>query len=294
MPKVFKLGYVAMGVSDLAQTKDYYLQTMGMQAVASDGGDEFLSVGASHHDIVLRETGEKSLLHLGFQLNKGTDLDDFAKSAQAYGCKAEIKSDSQPGIARLVEVQVTADHTAQFYETVEDANPGFSGRGIAPLRLGHVAVISPEGGKLVKFYQDFLGFWWTDGIGGVANFLTCNHEHHVLNLLEAPVSVLHHVAYQLQDSSRHVHAADTLRTQGIKTNWGPSRHTAGHNIAAYHKDPNNVLNELYTEMDVYIPEANMMDPRPWHETLPMRPQQWGMDQLSAWDVEFAYDLVQAP
>lgn len=293
MPKVFKLGYVAMGAADLAKTKDYYLKTMGTHEVDTDSdGNVYLSIGQSHHDIVLSPAAEKSLSHVGFQLNKGTDLDDFAKQARAYGVQAEIKSDSQPGIARLVEVTVAEDHVAQFYETVADHNPGFSGQGIAPLRMGHAAIISPNGGKLVKFYQDFLGFWWTDGIGGVANFLTCNHEHHVMNLLEAPVSVLHHVAFQLHDSAQHVHAADTLRAHGMQTKWGPSRHTAGHNLAAYHKDPNDVMIELYTDMDVFIPEANMMEPRPWHEELPMTPRQWGMDQLSAWDVEFKFDLIQ--
>ena len=41
-----------------------------------------------------------------------------------------------------------------------------------------------------------------------------------------------------------------------------SRHTAGHNIAGYHYDPDRVIVELYTEMDQFIPELGFHEPRP--------------------------------
>jgi len=55
---------------------------------------------------------------------------------------------------------------------------------------------------------------------------------------------------------------DSLRSAGINQLWGPSRHTAGHNIAGYHYDPDRVIVELYTEMDQFIPELGFHEPRP--------------------------------
>jgi hypothetical protein len=63
-------------------------------------GEVYLSVGYEHHNIVLRRADKKSPLHLGFQLEPEIDLKDFAREALNYAVRAEIKSDSQPGIKR--------------------------------------------------------------------------------------------------------------------------------------------------------------------------------------------------
>ena len=49
-------------------------------------------------------------------------------------------------------------------------------------------------------------------------------------------------------------ASDALSAAGVNLLWGPSRHTAGHNVASYHHDPDKVMIEFYTEMDMLIPE----------------------------------------
>ncbi|MEX0405033.1 VOC family protein [Aquibium sp. LZ166] len=292
MPKVFQLGYVALGVSDFERTRDYYVDTFGTTEVDREkDGTVYLSVGYHHHDMVLRPADGKSLLHLGYQLSPGTGLDDFARDVEAFGLKTQKKTDSQPGIAELVEVEGPAGNVFQFYEAMEAPAPGFKTGTVAPLGLGHVAVISPEAHKLIAFYRDFLGFWETDWIGDLANFLTCSHEHHVVNIVNAPISKVHHIAFQLQDNSHQFRAADRLIAGGVPTKWGPSRHTAGHNVAAYHYDPDKTLIELYTDMDVFMPELGMCQPRPWHEHYPMKPKRWD-PQFSAWEVEFGFDLAQ--
>ena len=125
----------------------------------------------------------------------------------------------------------------------------------------------------MKFYQEFLGFWYTDDIAGIANFFTCNRDHHVVNIVNAPESRVHHIAFELRGTAHHTAAADTLRKAGFNQLWGPSRHTAGHNIAGYHYDPNQVMVEFYTEMDVFIPELGIQEPRPWHEHKPDEAQE---------------------
>jgi catechol-2,3-dioxygenase len=291
-PKVFQLGYVALGTPDIERTKEHYLKTVGMTEVArGDDGSVYLSIGYNHHDLVLRPAEQKTLLHAGFHLKPQITIGDLSREVRELGLNATTKTDSQPGIPELVEVDAPGGLAIQFYSAIEAPVPGFKQTGASPLRLGHVAVISPEGDKLITFFQDFLGFWFTDDIAGIANFLTCNREHHVVNIVKAPVSRVHHIAFELRDNACHAIAADALREAGVPLLWGPSRHTAGHNLASYHHDPDKVMIEFYTEMDQFIPELGLCEPRPWHEHLPMKPRSWKPDELSVWGAEFGFNLA---
>lgn len=291
-PKVFQLGYVAMESADLERGVAHYAQTMGMAETArGHDGEAYLSMGYEHHNIVLRKAEQKAFSHLGYQLNPGIDLDAFARTLADAGLTPARKSDSQPGVADLVEVEVTPGHLLQFYTEIATPKPGFSGRGIAPLRLGHVAVICSDAPRLRRFYDEVLGFWFTDDIAGLAHFYTCNRDHHVVNILGMPENRIHHIAFQLQENGDHSKASDVLRRAEMPVLWGPSRHSAGHNIASYHYDPEKVMIELYTDMDVFVPEMGCCEPRPWHEDLPMTPRSWGVEVMSAWRTDFAFNLA---
>jgi catechol-2,3-dioxygenase len=293
-PKVFQLGYVGLGCTDLERSAAYYRDNIGLSETGKGHeGELYLSVGYEHHNIILKKAGQKSLLNIGFQLKPNIEFAAFVKELHDHGIRVEVKSDSEPGISALVEVEIVSGHVLQFYSHIEAPAPGFKEGGVAPLRLGHVAVISPEADKLRRFYEEFLGFWYTDEFDGIATFLTCNRDHHVINLVKLPESRVHHVAFQLKDSASHPSACDKLRHAGIPTLWGPARHTAGHNLAAYHYDPERVLIELYTEMDVFIPELGMCEARPWHEHFPMKPRSWKLTELNAWGAEFAFSLGEA-
>ncbi len=188
-PKVFQLGYVGLGCTNLERTTAHYVSSLGLsEIVKGHDGEVYLSVGYEHHNIILKKTDQKSLLSLGYQLKPNIDIAAFLKDLRDLGLRPEKKSDSQPGIASLIEVEVVSGHVLQFYLHIEASAPGFKEGGVAPLRLGHVAVISPEADKLRRFYEDFLGFWYTDEFEGIATFLTCNRDHHVINLVKIPES----------------------------------------------------------------------------------------------------------
>ena len=99
-PKVFQLGYVALGTPDIERTKDHYLQNLGMTEVARGGdGSVYLSIGYNHHDLVLRPTAQKALLNVSFHLKPHITVGDFARDVRETGLTATVKTDSQPGIA---------------------------------------------------------------------------------------------------------------------------------------------------------------------------------------------------
>lgn len=291
-PKVFHLGYVALDTADIGKTRDHYIETLGMTETArGHDGEVYLSIAQNHHEIVLRPAQQKALVHHGYQLKPHISIADFARDVQEYGLKASIKTDSQPGVAELVEVEGPGGVVFQFYSAIETPCPGFKNTGASILRLGHTAIITPEADKLVQFYMDFLGFAFTDDIAGVARFLTCNRDHHVVNIVGLPDSRIHHIAFELRGTPNHIAAADALLKAGVKQLWGPARHAAGHNIAGYHYDPNKVMVEFYTEMDVFIPELGIQEPRPWHEESPLTPRSWSLGEMNAWGAAFEFNFI---
>ena len=114
-------------------------------------------------------------------------------------------------------------------------------------------------------------------------FVTCNRDHHVLNIIQAPFATLHHLAFQLDGRDHQFRAADLLTRLGTPTLWGPARHTAGHNLASYHYGADGALIELYNDMDVFLPDLVYCEPRPWHGDLPQRPKHWPITAMSRWD-----------
>ncbi len=134
-----------------------------------------------------------------------------------------------------------------------------------------------------------MGFAATDSIGERrANFFTCNREHHVINIVRLPQDRVHHIAFELKGNASHAMACDQLLQDGVPTFWGPSRHTAGHNLAGYHHAPDRVMIELYTDMDIFIPELGMCEAPPWHEQFPMTPRDWKTN--NAWETDFEFNL----
>ena len=292
MPKTFRLVFCEFSSTRLEEELSYYKTLLGVMPVAVSDGAHYLSLGLDHHNIVLRAGGNSGLLCTGFQLGAGITVEQFCTQCAAAGLPCELREGARPGVAKLVELTV-AGHRFQFFSEMETPAPGFSPIGIVPSRLGHVALLTQEPLALVDFYERFLGFSVTDRVEGVATFLTCNYDHHTVNIIAAPITKIHHIAFELNGDGHQYQACDKLMKAKKDIVWGPSRHTAGHNYASYHFDPDRVLVELYTDMDIFLPDLGYFEPRPWHEDLPQRPRTWQPENLNAWNTRFDFDFRSA-
>ncbi len=293
MPTTFRLAYCEFSSPNLEEEVAYYTDLLGATLIEiGPDGAQYLSLGLDHHNIVLRPGAAATLLATAFEVNADVDLIQLQQQIAATGLSAEIKENAMPGLTKLLQVSV-AGHQFHFFRGMKMPAPGFSDRGIVPLRLGHIAIITPEADKLIQFFEQILGFYVTDWFEGVATFLTCNYDHHTINIIGAPITKLHHIAFELRGSAHQYEASDKLAKAKKTIVWGPSRHTAGHNYASYHFDPDHILVELYTDMDIYVPEAGYFEPRPWHEELPQKPRIWPPTQFNAWDTKYEFDFATA-
>ena len=86
---------------------------------------------------------------------------------------------------------------------------------------------------------------------------------------------MHHVAFEMRDAAHLHNACDLLGQKRIEIIWGPVRHGPGHNVAAYHINPDQQMVEFFAELDRMTDEEDgFFDPRPWHRDQPQRPKIW--------------------
>ncbi|WP_242140944.1 VOC family protein [Sphingomonas sp. TREG-RG-20F-R18-01] len=293
MPRVFRLAYVDLATPSLDDARAYYDGVLGATTVQQTGDAAYLSLGLDHHNIALRKGDRPGLTAIGLQVGPGVELPDLQRRIAEMGLRVESKSDARPGVPRLLEVTDLGGHTFQLLPEIAAAGPGFSGRGVDPVRVGHVAILTTDASAVLGFLTNGLGFSTTDWFEDFVTFVTCNRDHHVLNVIQAPFATLHHLAFQLEGRDHQFRAADHLAREKVPTLWGPSRHTAGHNVASYHHGADSAVIELYNDMDVFIPEMGMCEPRPWHGDLPQRPKHWPITEMTRWETRYEFDFVTA-
>lgn len=290
MPTTFRLAYVDLTTPSLAHASAYYRDVMGLNVTEATGASAYLGLGLDHHSVALHQAAQPGLSAIGLQVSGDETVDDLIKRLGGMGLAPQIKHDARPGVPVLVEVTDIGGHTFHLLPEMKLANAGFNGTGLAPLRMGHVAILSTDAPRLLEFVTGALGFSTTDWFEDFVTFVTCNRDHHVLNVISAPIATMHHLAFELVGREHQIRAADLLAERQIPTLWGPARHTAGHNIASYHYGADNALIELYNDMDVFVPELGYCEPRPWHGDRPQRPKHWPVTSMSRWDTRYEFDL----
>jgi catechol 2,3-dioxygenase-like lactoylglutathione lyase family enzyme len=291
MIRVAKLGHSALQVRDLDAAVAYHRDVLGLAVSAQDESSAHLTSGLDFSSVVLRTGPDDRILHNAFQLDPSVALQDAAKALRDAGCEASERTDPDPGIAELVEFTDPSGNVVQLYAATAAAPggaPDGSGGGILPHKLGHVCLLTDDVPGLVTFYQDVLGFRWSDWMGDFFAFIRCGSDHHTMNFMRSrDVGRMHHIAFELNDWDHVKKACDRLGAAGIPLLWGPGRHGPGHNVFTYHRAPDGSVVELFCELDRMADEGlGYFEPRPWHEDNPQRPKVWepSPQAANAWGV----------
>jgi catechol 2,3-dioxygenase-like lactoylglutathione lyase family enzyme len=279
--QVSKLGYVALRTPDLDAMVDYYTDALQFALVERSSEAAYLTTGYDHHCVVIEQAPEASIrTRVGFQVTGS--LDTAEKALRNAGIGTERRSDPEPGISEVLVIQEPGGTPLHLYSSMAPS-AATSAFGIRPVKLGHVASFVPDLPEIQSFYEQVLGFRWSDTIGDFFVFLRCGPDHHAVNFIQSAAKHgTHHVAYEARDWSHVKEIVDHISTRGYKLEWGPGRHGAGHNIFTYHRDPDGNYTEIFTEIDmIFDEETGYFEPRPWHETCPQGPRFWEPDPSAA-------------
>lgn len=276
-----KLGYVAVRTRDLDQMVDYYTDILQFEVVERDSQAAYLTTGPDHHCVALELGEPHGRARVGLEIHGS--LDDAEAALREHGVDVERRIDPEPGIADALVIAEPITEMPIHLVDGQDESGVKPSLGVRPSKIGHVAGFVPDLAAAQNFYEQVLGFRWSDTIGDFLTFLRCNPDHHTMNFVQSTKHVgLHHIAYEVRDVNHLKEHLDHIAAHGYTLEWGPGRHGAGHNIFSYHRDPDHNLIEVFTELDViYDEESGHFEPRPWHEDFPQRPKFWGVDPSAA-------------
>ena len=275
--RVSKLGYVGFETPDVERLVEYYTKVLDFALV--DGAPEgaFLTTGTDHHCVVVTRGDTRARAVVGYEIWE--DLDSAQQRLKEAGYETQRRSDIGPGTPDVLVLEEPDTGTPLHLITSQDPSGVEGYTPLRPTKLGHIAAFVPRLAPMQDFYQDLLGFRWSDTIGDFFVFLRCNADHHAANFMAShKYQGMHHIAYEMRDPNHLIAMLDHLAKHDYRLHWGPGRHGAGHNLFTYHRDPDGHVIELFTQLDVVHDEAKgYWDPRPWHEEYPMYPKTWQVD-----------------
>jgi len=283
--QVKRLGHITLSTPDLEQQIDYWTDIMGLSIVDRGADHCCLATGLGEEAITLeRGTEQGHLRRIAFQTKPGSDLEHLRKKLSEAGVASDLRSDISPGVRQALTFHDPKGTRVELYADYAFAPACSPNAGVGAVKFCHVAYRVKDVQHVTKFYCDLLGFRESDWIGDHFSFLRCGVDHHTLNFVRYEDEGLHHIAFELRDWGAIHNACDHLTSKKTQLVWGPLRHTVGHNIAAYHRNPDNIRVELFAEMDLMMDEElGYWEPRPWHEERPLRPKKWPKDTMrSQW------------
>ena len=282
MIQVRRLGHATFGTPDIDKQVDYWANVLGHVVVDRTPKRVFLATQYGHETIALEQGEAGQLKRLSFQVAPGSDLGELERNLAGHGVATERRTGISPGVAQAVTFTDPKGTLIEVYADYHHARPEARDPVISPLKFGHIAYRVNDPQKLSNFYMDVLGFRWSDWIGDHFSFLRCGPDHHTVNFARYAEEKLHHIAFEVKDVATLHRACDYLARNKIQLVWGPIRHVVGHNVAAYHRNADEVRVELFCELDVMYDEAlGYFEPRPWHEDRPQRPKVWPKDTWRA-------------
>ena len=292
MINVRRISHATFESSDVERQSAYYTELMGLAVTHKDQG-KVIHCGPAGQEVIAFEKGSSTRCkRISFQIAPDHDLKDIGASLQRQNIEFDTQSDTTPFVQQaLVFSDPKGTEVELFREHSPVSIPPARG-GISPMKLGHIAFSVQSAQTMADFYGQNLGFRVSDWIEDKFVFLRCGPDHHTLNFLNGDTTFMHHIAFELKDWAHLLAACDTLGRANQPIIWGPGRHRVGHNIFVYFRDPDDLVIELYTELDLMKEEElGAWDPRPWHKTNPQRPAVWSRaDAAPVWGMQPSDDF----
>ena len=275
MIKAKRMGHASFTTTDLDRQIDHYLEVVGLQLIGREPKRAFLGTNSGQLAVALEKGGHENCDRLSFEVSPSASFADMSRHLTSQGFRPETRSDNIPGLADLLVFQDFKGTTIELFTESRFVPKGPKVGSAVALKLGHLAFVVPEPKVAADFYQRVLGFRISDWIGDYFVFLRCGPDHHTVNFIRGPKAKMHHIAFEMRDTAHLHNALDQLGQKRIEVLWGPVRHGPGHNIAAYHFNPDGQIIEFFAELDrMSDEESGYFDPKPWHRDLPQRPKVW--------------------
>jgi catechol 2,3-dioxygenase len=288
---VVRLSHVELAVTDLAKSRAFWADTLGLQVTGEDSSRIYLRAmeERGHHCIVLAKAEAPSARVLGFKVFSEADLDKAKIWFEARGRATSWIERAYQG--RTLLTSDLHGIPLEFYAAMEKL-PNIHQtyalyRGAKPLRIDHFNCFSESVDASVAFYNA-MGFrvteyteddaskklWaaWMHRKGGVHDMAFTNGRG----------PRLHHVAFWAPTPLNIIDLLDLMSTTGYLANIerGPGRHGISNAFFLYIRDPDGHRIEIYcSDYQTVDPDH---EPIKWDLKDPQRQTLWGAPAPKSW------------
>jgi len=283
MIKPRRIGHATYETPDLNRMVDYYTEVLGLVLVERDKDRAFLATQVGLLAIQLNKADAERGVMLSFEVAPNSDFGELARDLEKEGIKSELRNDSIPGIGQVLTFKDNKGTTIALFKDWSYLGKHLQHHGVGPLKLGHIAWVVDDPAKTAEFYSKVMGFRVSDWISDFFVFMRCNSDHHTVNFIRGTAAKMHHMAFELKDFIHLQNSCDLFGQKQVPIIWGPLRHGPGHNIATYHRNPDDQIIEMFTELDKMLDESlGYFEPRPWHRDHPQVPKVWDAPPNDIW------------
>jgi catechol 2,3-dioxygenase-like lactoylglutathione lyase family enzyme len=281
MINILRIGHATFETPDIERAIDHHTQVVGLALVGRERDRAYLATRTGQLVIELARGSEPKCAKLSFEVSPQTGFAELKRELQTHGVGAEERSDRVPGLSQTLAFTDPKGTEIELFSEWSPVGNEQQGAGVGALKLGHVAFFVQDPKKVSEFYGKVLGFRMSDWIGDFFVFMRCNADHHTVNFIGAKQAGMHHIAFEVKDFAHLQSACDILGRKKMPIVWGPLRLGPGHNVATFHRDPDDWITEFYAELDqMKNEELGYFEPRPWHADRPQRPKVWESHQVA--------------
>lgn len=286
-PNVIRVGQVILAVTDLAASRRFYVDLLGLNVLHESKQALYLR-GTEDREwtLKLEAAATPSLRQVGFKVGSDQALEDIAAIVKTHRWETE---QDRP---RMLRTQDPFGFPIAFYfQSVRhpwllQSYDLHRGPGIQ--RIDHVNFFTPEVQKMTRWYMDHLGFRLSEYSEDDDHVMWATWLHrkgnvHDMALTNGTGPRLHHFAYWMPDATRISQLCDILAAAGHTLERGPGRHGISNAYYLYLRDPDGHRIELYTSD--YLTVDPDFEPIRWHIDNPRRQQMWGGIAPKSWFLE---------
>ena len=287
-----RLSHVCLNVADLARSRAFYVDTLGLQVTDETDSHVYLRAmeERGHHSVILQKSDAPGTVEvLGFKTWDEQDLDRAESFLKGRGRPTDWVE--RPYQGRTLLTSDPQGVPLEFYHRMDRLPPIHQQyalyRGVRPLRIDHFNCFSPDVDASVAFYTD-MGFRlteYTEDEESGALWAAWMHRKggvHDMAFTNGTGPRLHHLAFWVPTPLNIIDLLDLMATTGYVGNIerGPGRHGISNAFFLYIVDPDGHRVEIYcSDYQTVDPDH---EPIRWDLKDPQRQTLWGAPAPRSW------------
>lgn len=262
-PEIAQCGSITLGTPDLEKSLGFFRDLLGMEVTHRTEDTAYLRgyMELTHHSLILRRSEEPIVDAYSFRVKRREDVELFYNELQSQEIETvELPAGHETGRGEAIRfLWPGAGHPLELYYDIDkplapqelrSKLPSNSSRrrGLGVRRIDHFNVQCRPGdmNAAEQWIRETLGFKRREYIHIpemqtlVASWMSVTPQVHDLALVANPfekAAQLHHVAFNLENHSDLLVAADILKDHDVQFDVGPGKHGIGQALYLYVRDP---------------------------------------------------------